>query len=95
MRVRWGGRLNGDPQWWQTLPCSFVEGRWFERHGGRVRVEPQTVLEEVRELDERKDLWGIITITRDLEPAEADGTTASEAATVLLQFDGIQRRFRS
>lgn len=95
LRVRRGARSDGERRWWQTRAFSFVQDRWFERNAGRVRVEAEAVVEQVRELDDRKDLWAIVTITCDLGPAEADGMTPSQAAALLLQFAGIRRRFRS
>lgn len=94
VRVRRGARWEGDRRWWQTRAFSFVDGRWFERNAGRVRVEVETIVDHVREVDGRKDLWAIATITRDLGPAEAEGMTPDEVAGILLRFSGTRKRFR-
>jgi hypothetical protein len=66
VRVRRGARWDADKRWWKTRGFSFVNEQWFERHAGRVHVDTETVVEHVRELDDRKDLWAIVTITHDL-----------------------------
>ena len=95
VRVRHGVRWDGDRRWWHTRCFSFVGERWFERHAGRVRAETETIVEHVRDLDNRGDSWAIVTITQDLGPSEAEGMTPAEVAAVLLRFGGIRRRIRA
>jgi hypothetical protein len=95
VRVRRGARWDGDRRWWHTRGFSFVQEQWFERHAGRVRTETETIVEHMREVDSRKDLWAIVTITHDLGPSGADGMSPEDVAAVLGRFDGIRRRIRA
>lgn len=95
VRVRHGVRWEEDRRWWHTRCFSFVDEQWFERHAGRVRIETEAIVEHVRDLDDRKESWAIVTITQDLAPSEAEGMSPEEVAGVLLRFGGIRRRIRA
>lgn len=68
--------------------------QWFERHAGRVRVEPEAIIEHVRELDGLRDTWAIVQFSRDFGPGEADGMSPSKVAGILIGFNELRRRLR-
>ena len=84
-----------DTAGWKTCGFSFVEEQWFERHVGEVRGQKvDAIADYIRELDHKKDVWVIVTFTRDLSPNEANGMSPSAVTEVLLRFNPLRERLR-
>jgi hypothetical protein len=95
LRVSSRGYLpSNDESAWRTHAFSFVEGQWYERHAGRVRVEPNEIHNYVKALDAKPEAWVIVHFARDLTPQEVQGIPPSRAAAMLLEFSPLRRRLR-
>lgn len=80
---------------WKTRGFSFIEGQWFERHVGEVRGDRVDAIADcIRELNDRKDTWVVLTFTRDLSPSEAEDMSPAAVGDVLLKFNPLRERLR-
>jgi len=87
-------RPDNDRSGWYVRAFSFVDDEWFERHAGRVRVDVEAIVDYLRELDGTLDEWAIVHLARDFSPAEVDGMSPSDVASILMRFNGLRRRLR-
>lgn len=71
---------------------TFNNGDWFER--GIGKITESTILDYVRDLDQREDWWVDTYLCCDLFPNEVDGMKADIIASILLKFDAIRKRIR-
>jgi hypothetical protein len=93
LRIRSKRRSRGASKAWEARTFSFTEDVWFQRHYGQTDVD--TICQYIRGLDEQEDTWVVVQFARDLFPADVEGMSASDAATMLIAFDGVRRRIRA
>lgn len=72
----------------------FVDGRYFERHKGSKDATVEKIMDHLRVLDRKRNVWANVYFACHLSPLEVDGVTAEDAAGLLLKFNRIRKRLR-
>jgi hypothetical protein len=95
LRIRSKPTETPDTAGWKTRGFSLIDGQWFERHVGEVRGDKvDAIADRIRELNDKKDTWVVLTFTCDLSPSEADDMSSAAVAEVLLKFNPLRERLR-
>jgi hypothetical protein len=71
---------------------TFEGGNWYQRHEGHGAK--WRLVEQLNDVDGMDDQWTIVHLACDLTPDEADGLTARDLASTLVQFNQIRTRLR-